>query len=103
MLSFVCEVTVMGARSDWSLAYAIGSRPEWSDDAACYPDIAEWFWPVMKQGQNNVRLTEENKMALKVCASCRVQRECLERELAHPQPHARIAGGRVITARNEVV
>lgn len=93
----------MGARhSDWSLGYAMGPVPAWTDQAACSPEIAEWFWPHMKQGQNVVRLSEDNRRALKVCASCPVQAQCLEWELDHPQPHARIVGGRVLTARNEL-
>lgn len=94
----------MGAkRSDWSLAYAIGSRPEWEDKAACYPEVAEYFWPLATGGLSGTVLSQENKLALKLCASCPVRRECLQRELDNPQPWIRIAGGRVLDANGVVL
>lgn len=66
---------------------------DWRQSAACSPEVAEWFWLV--QG-HRTKLTLANRNALRLCRSCPVLTQCARYEADHPQPYARIAGGKVI-------
>lgn len=58
-----------GAHTMHDLAVAL-CADEWVTDAACSPDVAEFFWPL--PGQNGPTV----EAALKLCSRCPVVREC---------------------------
>lgn len=59
-----------GAASMHDLSRAL-SAGDWVADAACSPDVAEFFWPI--PGQNGGPTIEA---ALKLCSRCPVVRDC---------------------------
>ena len=77
-------------RSSWGLDLLTDDR-DWLSAAACGPDTAEWFWITSPRG----KLTEANRLALRLCRGCPVLGQCALDAETHPMPWTHIAGGQV--------
>lgn len=80
-------------RNDWGLD---SPRDEWRDRRACSLETAGWF-DLVPSKAFVPRLSVDNRLALRLCHSCPVQRQC--RDYWSSQPAAgrasSIAGGDV--------
>jgi WhiB family redox-sensing transcriptional regulator len=70
-------------------------RDEWSTSAACAPYDPELWWV---EDPNDLA----RKIALEVCESCPVQRDCLQHALTTPEREG-IWGGKTPAQRRNII
>ena len=81
-------------RSAWGMT--LDRATDWRDHAACSLTTAHLFEMGPRRPENPVKLTADNRAALRICDGCPVRVPCLNAALAEKDPWPRIAGGRVV-------
>lgn len=77
----------------------------WLDDAACIGTIPE-IWVFYRPSRNPARPTPAEQVALNICATCPVTRECLQDELdwmAEGHMSFGVRGGTIPPQRQDIL